>query len=111
MSSPRSHSKHCVAPARGRLFLAGRMAGGSRTVSVPPPGDTGTKSDGTDPRPGYSSAGWHPGHQRMTLILKRTLSARLGTLGISTATRQTVTVRTVCALGSMTVEEDLYVYQ
>lgn len=61
MSSECSHSEHWVALARGRLFLAGRMTGGFRTVSVLPPGDTGTKSDGTDPRPGYSSAGWHPG--------------------------------------------------
>lgn len=58
---PCSHLEQCVALAKGRLFLARRMTGGFRTVSVPPPGGTGTSRDGTDPRPGYSSAGWHPG--------------------------------------------------
>lgn len=50
-----------MALAKGGLFLAARMTGGFRTVSVPTPGGTGTRRDGTDPWPGYSSAGCHPG--------------------------------------------------
>lgn len=43
----------------------------------------------------------------MTLILERTHSARRRALGISTAARQTVTVCTVRAPGSRTIEGDL----
>lgn len=44
MSPECSHSEQHVARAKGRSFLAGGMTGGFRTVSVPPPGGTGTTS-------------------------------------------------------------------
>lgn len=109
-SSKCSHSKHCVAIAGKRLFLAGKMTGGFRTVSVPPPGDTGTKSDGTDPRPGYSSAGWHPGAVKDDLNSEENTQCQARDFGYFQRARQTVTVCTVCARGSMTIEVDVYMH-